>query len=332
MTLSNALQQAWYRPTSWSLCLLPLSWLFRLVAMLRRFCQQRLSPSPALPVPVIVVGNISVGGTGKTPLLTSLVDHFIKLGYRPGVISRGYGGDHGDNPMLVTSESTAEQVGDEPLLLACHCPVVVCKDRYRAGLFLLEHTDCDLIMSDDGLQHYRLPRDIELVVVDGERGFGNRHCLPAGPLREPVTRLEEVDFVLVNGSESTDHKVNQEVFQLLPVGLRHLKSGTVISPQQWQGGKRVHAVAGIGNPQRFARSLKTLGLEPILHPLPDHHVFTGEELSFDDDLPVIITAKDAVKCAHFGLDNIWVLDVTAVLSSDLLSRLAKRVAILKKST
>ena len=331
MTLSNALQQAWYRPRSWTLCLLPLSWLFRLVAMLRRFYQQRLSPSPALPVPLIVVGNISVGGTGKTPLLASLVDHFIKLGYRPGVISRGYGGNHGNGPMLVTPESSAKQVGDEPLLLARHCPVVVSKDRYQAGLFLLEHTDCDLIMSDDGLQHYRLPRDIELVVVDGERGFGNRHCLPAGPLREPVKRIGEVDFVLANGSDSGHEVAGQEVFHLRPIGLRDLKQGTVVAPQQWQGGKRVHAVAGIGNPQRFARSLKTLGLEPILPPLPDHHVFSGEELTFDDDLPVIITAKDAVKCAHFGLDNLWVLDVTAVLSSDVLTRLAKQVAKLNKS-
>ena len=332
MTFSNALQQAWYRPHSWSACLLPLSWLFRTMAVVRRFYLQRVTPNPALPVPVIVVGNISVGGTGKTPLLASLVDHFCKLGYRPGVVSRGYGGERVQMPMLVTADSTAAQVGDEPLLLARHCPVAVSPDRYAAAVFLLEHTDCDLIMSDDGLQHYRLPRDIELVVVDGERGFGNRHCLPAGPLREPVTRLGEVDFVLVNGPESADKKDNQEEFHLLPIGLRHLKGGTVISPQQWQGGKRVHAVAGIGNPQRFARSLKTLGLEPILHPLPDHHVFTGKELSFDDDLPVIITAKDAVKCAHFGLDNLWVLDVTAVLSSDLLSRLAKRVATLKKST
>lgn len=326
MSLSNALQRAWYRPGSWSQCLLPLSWLFRGIAALRRFRQQRLAPNPPLPVPVIVVGNISVGGTGKTPLLAALVTHFKSRGYRPGIISRGYGGKSDAYPLLVTPDSTAGQVGDEPLLLAELCPVVVSPDRYQAATYLLKQTDCNLLFSDDGLQHYRLPRDIELVVVDGERGFGNRYCLPAGPLREPVSRLKQVDTVLVNETVSGLKLPDAEAFCLKPKVLHPLRGGSEVAPDQWQGGKCVHAVAGIGNPERFAHTLTRLGFEPILHPMPDHHLFREDELHFADGLPVIITAKDAVKCARFALDNVWVLDVVAVLDEGFLTRLEQRVA------
>ncbi|MEZ5528985.1 MAG: tetraacyldisaccharide 4'-kinase [Porticoccaceae bacterium] len=286
------------------------------------------SGAVSLPVPVVVVGNISVGGTGKTPLLATLVRHLELQGYRPGIISRGYGGDSPHYPVMVTTESSAEQVGDEPLLLASFCPVVVDPDRLRAAQYLLQQTDCDLILSDDGLQHYRLPRDIELVVVDGERGFGNGLCLPAGPLREPVTRLREVDFVLVNETAAKLDLPDSEGFEVRATGLRHLASGTSIAVDQWQGERRVHAVAGIGNPGRFAHSLRLLGLEPLLHPYPDHHQFTGAELLFTDNLPVIITAKDAVKCASPAPDNVWVLDVTAEVSPRFLARLDERVASL----
>ncbi|MEH6469249.1 MAG: tetraacyldisaccharide 4'-kinase, partial [Porticoccus sp.] len=164
MSISTFLEQAWYRHSSWVLLLVPLSWLFRAVVAVRRYYQQKVKPNPSLSVPVIVVGNISVGGTGKTPLLLALVSHLKEQGYRPGVISRGYGGSASGYPILVGTESIASEVGDEPLLLASVCPVVVDPDRYRAAKSLLEQTDCDLILSDDGLQHYRLPRDIEIAV------------------------------------------------------------------------------------------------------------------------------------------------------------------------
>jgi len=330
MKLAEALQQAWYRENSWSLGLLPLSWLFRSVVAVRRLRQQRLTRNPPLPVPVVVVGNIAVGGTGKTPVLAALVKYFQSLGYRPGVISRGYGGKATEYPLLVAADSRPDQVGDEPLLLAQHCPVAVSPDRYAAARHLLAHSDCNLLFSDDGLQHYRLPRDIELVVVDGERGFGNRQCLPAGPLREPLRRLQEVDFVLVNDTVSGLALPGSDAFQLMPTGLRNLDSGAVVSPEQWPHEHRVHAVAGIGNPGRFAHTLSTLGFEPVLHPLPDHHEYRGDELCFADDLPVIITAKDAVKCARFAADNVWVLDVEATFSSDFLQRLERRIDNLRK--
>ncbi|WP_461519520.1 tetraacyldisaccharide 4'-kinase [Porticoccus sp.] len=331
MSISSALQQAWYRPGSWAGLLLPLSWLFRGVAVLRRSRLQHFGANSPLPVPVIVVGNISVGGTGKTPLLAALVSHFRQMGYRPGIVSRGYGGHADQYPLMVTQGCPANQCGDEPLLLSSLCPVVVDPDRYRAACFLLAQTDCNVLFSDDGLQHYGLPRDIELVVVDGERGFGNGHCLPAGPLREPISRLTQVEFVLVNDTVANYELASAETFRVEPTLLRHLASGRVISADQWTGERCVHAVAGIGNPGRFARSLEQLGFEPELHPLPDHHAFKGDELHFNDKLPVIITAKDAVKCASFAADNVWVLDVTADISSQFLSRLEQRVASLNKS-
>ncbi|MEH6467801.1 MAG: tetraacyldisaccharide 4'-kinase, partial [Porticoccus sp.] len=241
MSISTFLEQAWYRRSSWVLLLVPLSWLFRAVVTVRRYYQQKVKPNPSLSVPVIVVGNISVGGTGKTPLLLALASHLKEQGYRPGVISRGYGGSASGYPILVSAESIAAEVGDEPLLLASACPVVVDPDRYRAAKSLLEQTDCDLILSDDGLQHYRLPRDIEIAVVDGERGFGNGQCLPAGPLREPVSRLQYFDFILTNGHSSNVSAEGSFFFRVEPTQLRHLVSGKRCSPspsslEQWSGG------------------------------------------------------------------------------------------------
>jgi tetraacyldisaccharide 4'-kinase len=352
MSISSSLEQAWYQHSRWVLLLLPFSWLFRGVAATRRYYHQRVAPNPSLNVPVIVVGNITVGGTGKTPLLLALVTHFKQQGYRPGVISRGYGGNASDYPLRVTTASAAAEVGDEPLLLASVCPVVVDPDRYRAALSLLAQTDCNLILSDDGLQHYRLPRDIEIAVVDGGRGVGNGRCLPAGPLREPVSRLTQTDFVLINSNEpnrSDSGRCNLEpgslnlgyldgaiknYFQLKiePAQFRQLVSGQQCLPQDWAGSRQVHAVAGIGNPQRFSTTLEQLGFKVQLHPWPDHHDFQGDELLFDDNLPVIITAKDAVKCHGIANDTVWVLDVVAVPDTDFLNKLTDAVGRLIKSS
>ncbi|KKK75564.1 hypothetical protein LCGC14_2872450, partial [marine sediment metagenome] len=361
MSFSTSLERAWNRRISWTLILVPFSWLFRLVVNIRRYYHQQLVPNSSLKIPVIVVGNITVGGTGKTPLLLALVAHFKQQGYRPGVISRGYGGNASEYPILVTTtESAADEVGDEPLLLASACPVVVDPDRYRAALSLMEQTNCDLILSDDGLQHYRLPRDIEIVVVDGGRGFGNGHCLPAGPLREPVSRLTQADFILINRTlpsstvpNGTVHNSNdsgrsnlepgslnpgylddciENHFQLKiePAQFRHLVSGQQLQPQDWADGRQIHAVAGIGNPQRFSTTLEQLGFEVQLHTWPDHHDFQGDELLFDDNLPVIITAKDAVKCHGIANDKVWVLDVVAVPDTDFLNKLTDAVGRLTK--
>ena len=239
------------------------------------------------------------------------------------------------------------------MLLANICPVVVDPDRYRAAIFLLEKTNCDLILSDDGLQHYRLPRDIEIAVVDGKRQFGNGQCLPAGPLREPVKRLKEVDFVLTNMTTSDlldktkDRKTaslqNSTSFAIEPIQLRQLNSDEVLPVtglfdlnqpgkiwfKDWGYGLQVHAVAGIGSPERFRDTLESLGLDPQLHHWPDHHNFSGEEFAFQDDWPIIITAKDAVKCTHIINDKIWVMDVQAVPDSLFLKGILEQLRELK---
>lgn len=335
MSFSQLLEKAWYRKISWALLLLPLSWFFRCMAFLRKAYIKRFASNPKLDVPVIVVGNISVGGTGKTPLLITLVQWLQQQGYQPGVISRGYGGKALQYPCLVSSEATAVEVGDEPLLLAKYCPVMVDPNRYRAAKALIEQTDCDLILSDDGLQHYRLPRDIEIVLVDAQRVFGNGQCLPAGPLREPVSRLMDADFVIANGA-STDNSLKASYkLSIVPTQLRHLLSGNVIElssgihhvadQESWHGVRQAHAVAGIGNPQRFVTSLEQLGFEVQLHAWPDHHNFNGEEFIFDDDLPVIITAKDAVKCPELENEKVWVLGVSAQPEEVFLEALGKKL-------
>ena len=316
----TALERAWYKPRSWSLTLLPLSYLFRGVAAGRKaYLQSRYQAEP-FAVPVVVVGNIAVGGTGKTPLIIRLVHSLQAEGIRPGIVSRGYGGQPAKVPRQVSADSSAEVFGDEPVLIAreANCPVVVDSDRVAAVEYLMTECDVDVVLSDDGLQHYRMHRDLEIAVLDGRRGLGNGQCLPAGPLREPPGRLRSVDFIVLNGEAVADslaspawpsrHAVSMT---LQPTFFRHLRSGQRVAAHDWTGSLGVHAVAGIGNPERFSATLRTLGLAPMLHHFPDHHAFTPTDLVFNDDLPVVMTSKDAVKCEAFAPDNAWVLEVAA---------------------
>jgi len=321
----SALERAWYQPRSWALALLPLSYLFRGVAASRKaYLQQRYQAQP-FAVPVVVVGNIAVGGTGKTPLIISLVHSLQAAGIRPGIVSRGYGGQSAPQPRAVSAEGPAEEFGDEPVLIAreASCPVVVDSDRVAAVEFLIAEFDVDVVLSDDGLQHYRMHRDLEIAVLDARRGLGNGQCLPAGPLREPPERLASVDFVVLNGSSKADDTPLPALpstlltMTLQPTFFRHLRSGQRVAADDWTGSPRVHAVAGIGNPERFSATLTTLGLTPQLHRFPDHHPFTELDLQFDDELPVIMTSKDAVKCAAFAPDNVWVLEVAAAVDARL---------------
>ena len=250
------LTKRWYQPSPLRWCLAPLSGIFRLIVTFRRLAYQRgFVKSQSLPVPVIIVGNISIGGSGKTPLVLWLAQQLQQLGWRPGIISRGYGGKAANYPLTVTAETAASESGDEPKLLALRsgCPVVVAPDRVAAGRQLLAEFDSNIIISDDGLQHYRLARNLELVVVDARRGFGNGFCLPAGPLREPVSRLEQVDFVIWHGGS------------LQPWNMQlQLKDTVNLTDQRhqpltdWQN-QTVHAVAGIGDPPRFFDQLRAAG-------------------------------------------------------------------------
>jgi tetraacyldisaccharide 4'-kinase len=280
--------------------------------------------------PVVIVGNLTVGGTGKTPLTLWLAAALGAQGRKVGILSRGYGraGDHIES---VTANSDWRRVGDEPLLLARRsgCPTVVAADR-AAGAAALIAQGADLVVADDGLQHLRLARDCELVVVDGARGFGNGRVLPAGPLRESLAQLARADLVIVNGTAA------HPSLGCLPQG-RTLSMQLAMAdalPVAGQGGaralgefrhQRVHAVAGIGNPARFFAALRALGIEPVEHPFPDHHPFSAQDLDFGDGAPVLMTEKDAVKCAGFAAARLWYVPVTAQFSAPDAQALLRRV-------
>ena len=307
--MSQALERHWYRLTPVSLLLAPLSLLFCLLAVLRRqLYRYRLLPAVQLPVPVIVVGNITVGGTGKTPLVIWLAELLRAHGYRPGIVTRGYRGRSRHWPREVSADTPADEVGDEAVLLArrAGAPVVAGPDRVTDARHLLAQ-GCNLIISDDGLQHYRLRRDIEIAVLDGSRRLGNGLCLPAGPLREPAARLGQVDLRVTNGAP----QAGELGMQLDPQRFCRLTDSAMCAGTDVFAGRPVHAVAGIGNPQRFFATLRDLGLEVVPHAFPDHHGFGPQDLEFGDDRPVIVTEKDAVKCRRFGRPHHWVLAVAA---------------------
>ncbi len=277
--------------------------------------RQRLRhTAEALPVPVIVVGNIAVGGTGKTPFVIWLVERLREWGWRPGVISRGYGGSAPQYPFAVCADSDPSHCGDEPLLIArrCECPVVVAPDRVAAARALLAQSAVDVIVADDGLQHYRLGRDLEICLVDGARGLGNAALLPAGPLREPPQRLREVDLVVANGPGWDDAALRPLRMQLHSEQAHNLLSGAA-QPLAAFRGRRVHAVAGIGRPARFFEMLRAAGIDAIEHPFADHHAYVPAELAFGDALPVLMTEKDAVKCGAFAAPAWWAVPVCAQL-------------------
>jgi len=307
-----------------SVALLPLSWLFRLVSRLRYHAYRvGLLATTKLPVPVIVVGNITVGGTGKTPLVIWLARHLQGLGYKPGIISRGYGGKATEWPFPVSPDSDPEWVGDEPVLLASRtgCPLWVGPDRPATALALLAAAECDILISDDGLQHYALHRDLEVVVIDGARGLGNGLSLPAGPLRERPSRLARVDLVIANGpSVLTSYQMSLQPGQLINLASPSLRVGLDYFKDQ-----SVHAMAGIGNPERFFNTLRTAGLRAYAQPFPDHHGFSEAEITPDDALPVLMTEKDAVKCAPFAHRRHWYLEVSAQPDLGFIQQLDKRI-------
>jgi tetraacyldisaccharide 4'-kinase len=272
--------------------------------------------------PVIVVGNLTVGGTGKTPMVIWLARKLTGRGLKVGIVSRGYGSRSQDGPRLVSAESSWQDVGDEPLLLSRRtgCITMVGRDRVAAARALVER-HVDLVIADDGLQHLRLARDCEIVVIDGARGFGNRRMLPAGPLREPVSRAADADLLVVNGGVEHSSLTSVEIpmaravqMTLMPGPALRVDGGAGARPLEEFRGRPLHAVAGIGNPARFFRDLRARGLEVIEHPFPDHHAFTPRELAFGDDLPVLMTEKDAVKCVGFAVPDGWFVPTEAVFS------------------
>ncbi len=335
------LERLWYGPRGpreWALAwaLAPLEGLFRAGSALRREAYRRgWRRQVRLPVPVVVVGNLSVGGTGKTPLVAALAGELAAVGRRPGILTRGYGGRAQRWPQAVGPGTDPALVGDEPVLLARRTglPVAAGPDRAAAARLLLE-AGCDLVLADDGLQHLRLARDLEIVVVDGARLLGNGRCLPAGPLREPPARLAGADLVAVlgglppgggglpAGSSFPFSLVGQEAMAVAGEGQAR--------PLAAFRGAPVHAVAGIGHPGRFFAHLHAAGLEVLEHPFPDHHRFRSGELDFGDGLPVLMTEKDAVKCARLPEARRrpwWFVPVTARLPRPLVEAVCRRLGL-----
>lgn len=308
-------ERHWYRSdlSGLAILLLPLSWLFYLLVSIRRFLyQKKILKTHQFPVPVLVVGNITVGGTGKTPFTIWLIDYLRKNNYRPGIVTRGVGGKEQKAPRWVGDNSLPQEVGDEALLLMqrCQCPVVVGVDRVAATQELLEKTDCNVVISDDGLQHYRLGRTLEIALIDGTRDLGNRCLLPAGPLREPVKRLQTVDMIVRQGGVPQPGEVSM---QLVSVNLVAAQDKTRQMPLTDLNGKKIHAIAAIGNPQRFFASLRAVGAEVIEHVFPDHYLYQANDLAFADDLLVVMTEKDVVKCRSFANEKHWFVPVDVVM-------------------
>ena len=317
----KVVENAWQRRNLLSTLLLPLSWLYRgLFALRKTLYATGVLKTHDIEVPVIVVGNLSVGGTGKTPLVIELAERLKAMGHAPGIVSRGYGGNATQLPMLVTVDSVAAQVGDEALLLAerTGCPVMVDHDRARAARELLgDHSkySIDVIISDDGLQHYALGRDAEIVVHDPEVAAQNSRLFPAGPWREPISGLNSYDLCALRDE-------NYDLSLELPRPVRR-------NGQPWEVmNKRVHAIAGIGKPERFFEQLEAAGYSITRHSYPDHHVYTTDDLLFDSAAPVLMTEKDAVKCRDFDMEGLYYVPAVAQLSDELsenLSVLLQRV-------
>jgi len=316
------LHQTWYGGNKACLLLMPLAWLYCAVVVLRRLLFQiGVLSSTRIASKLIVVGNVVAGGTGKTPFVIALTRHLQQAGLSVGIVTRGYGGRSPCWPQRVSRSGDPLLVGDEAVLLARRTgvPVVAGPDRVAAAQALLDAQVCDVLISDDGLQHYALQRDMEIALIDAKRGHGNGHCLPAGPLREPVSRLRSVDIVVALGDgQNTDYSVALQIdgaYRLSDMAERH--DLAVFS------GQKLHAVAGIAHPERFFDMLQQAGLEIQRHVFPDHHGFQPADLAFDDDLPVLMTEKDAVKCEPFAQTNWWYVAVDATIDPALGGRLLK---------
>ncbi|MEW9572645.1 tetraacyldisaccharide 4'-kinase [Rhodanobacter sp. Si-c] len=321
MALADRLQLAWYgtgRSPWWTW---PLAVLYGALTALRRVLYRSGALRHArLQVPVIVIGNLTAGGTGKTPLTIALAEALHARGFRPGVVSRGHGGRQRE-PMLLDGAPDPAAVGDEPCLIrASGVPVAVGRDRPAAAQLLVED-GCDVVIADDGLQHYRLARDVEICVIDGARRFGNGHLLPAGPLREPLRRLARVDFRVCNGAMPQAGEYPMQ----LAGGDAVTLDGAQRQPLSGFAGRRVHAVAAIGNPERFFSGLRNAGVEVIEHAFPDHHAFVAGELAFGDGLAVLMTDKDAVKCRGFAQPHWWRVPVRAELPPAFVEALIARL-------
>jgi tetraacyldisaccharide 4'-kinase len=332
-TFRERLLHDWYlsRATPLTASLVPLSWLFRMLVGARRLCYRKgILAAHRLRVPVVVIGNVVVGGTGKTPLVAWLADALREQRLRPGIVARGYGGSNA-LPRAVRRDDDPLVVGDEALLLAQReDPVWVGHDRVAtAEALLAAEPRVNVILSDDGLQHYRLGRDAEIVVVDGARGFGNGRLLPAGPLREPPERVTRADAIVVNDSTATRVPFTTRppmfMMELTANAFVRLVDPACTATVETFAGRRVEAIAGIGNPSRFFDALRRMGLDPLCHAFPDHHVYTPEDVALPRAEVIVMTDKDAIKCQTFADARMWRLPVSALVGPGLVEHIMEKV-------
>ena len=322
-TQQGYLIDAWYNKSFWLYLLTPFTFIFSSLVRARRNTYLR-NPKKVWKssIPIVVVGNISMGGTGKTPLVKYIASELQSRGFRPGLVSRGYGGKY-SGTLEVSNTTTYKQTGDEAQILAkLNIPFFIDKDRSRAAKKLQEKHDCNVIISDDGLQHYAMGRDIEIAVIDGVRRLGNGLAFPAGPLREPKSRLKEVDFIVNNGGPTEGDEI---LMTLNPAKFIHLNSGKEYVIDNWPMHKQVHAIAGVGNPNRFFDLLLRLGFEFDKNPFPDHHKYNKRDLYYLDHLPILMTEKDAAKCKHFNNSKIWYLSIESTIESQFMDRLEEKL-------
>jgi len=318
--LERLINLSWYGKVQWTWLLWPLSLLYGWVVKRKRQAFLE-SGKTSEPVPVIIVGNITVGGTGKTPVVQSLVRHLQTLGYQPGIISRGYGGTQNEFPHLVTTDDASERVGDEPYMLSrsLSVPVVIDPVRKQALNRVLEE-GVNVVISDDGLQHYQLHRDVEICVIDGSRGLGNGQLIPVGPMREPKDRLSSVDFVL----SSSKSVASSSVFTIEPVCWVNVKNGEAKDLGELEVADDSLAIAGIGNPNKFFETLSELNIRCENKSFDDHYPYSESDFT-GDKRQILMTEKDAVKIAPFAHDDMWFLQIQAALPETFLSQLVAKL-------
>jgi subfamily B ATP-binding cassette protein MsbA len=322
-TSKSFVVDSWYNKSIWLYLLYPFSLLFSYLTSRRRrkFLKDK-NKSYESEIPIIVVGNLTIGGTGKTPLVKYIATELINRGYKPGIVSRGYGGKFKET-LKVDENTSVKETGDEAQILSkLNIPFYIDKNRVRAVDKINKNHDCDVIISDDGLQHYKMKRNIEIAVIDGKRRFGNELTFPAGPLRESIKRLDSVDFI-VNNTGPTEEK--EFLMNISPSEFVHLKSGKSYKIDEWPMHNQVHAVAGLGNPGRFFDLLGKLGFDIIRHPFPDHHNFLSSDIFYLDHLPIVMTEKDASKCKDFDNNKIWYLKIDADVNNKFIDKLQNKL-------
>ena len=326
INLQQQINKIWYTEGKLYYFLLPLSGIFFLLSRIRKFYIHYFYSQQEYAVPVIVVGNITVGGSGKTPMVTYLVSRLQEMGFNPGVVARGYK-SKADNPVSVNENSQPADVGDEPLLiyLRTKAPVVVGRNRINNIAYMIDNFQCDVIVCDDGLQDYRFKPALRILMVDGERKFGNRQLLPAGPLRESEKVLNEYDIVVATAKpipELSPYCMNIGFTSALKLNNLNISKDI----KSWAG-TTVHAVAGIGNPDRYFNMLESFGLDIIRHPFADHADLQVKDLTFNDGLPVLMTEKDAVKCRGMKIENAWFLPIDALISNEFISEFTEKLRV-----